>query len=128
MNDHYKGAAMEAIDFISLVQRFLEGNNACDMVEGGLVGKALKYALRAGKKDGTDWRDDARKCADYLCRAINGRWLDECRADIECAMVDAYCSQCGMPDPSNGDAGWCAYCGCKVTQRITIEKEDADAK
>jgi hypothetical protein len=33
-----------------------------------------------------------------------------------CHMVDACCDRCGRPDPSNGDARYCAYCG-RVIER-----------
>lgn len=36
------------------------------------------------------------------------------RPERTCRMVDAYCSECGKPDPSSGDAEYCAYCGAKV--------------
>ena len=31
-----------------------------------------------------------------------------------CHMSDGYCSVCGRPDPSGGDARYCAYCGARV--------------
>lgn len=33
-----------------------------------------------------------------------------------CHIVEAYCSECGKPDPSCGDAKYCAYCGAKVVE------------
>ena len=31
-----------------------------------------------------------------------------------CHMVDGYCDVCGKPDPSSGDALFCAHCGAGV--------------
>ena len=31
-----------------------------------------------------------------------------------CHMVDGYCDVCGKPDPSSGDAAFCAHCGARV--------------
>lgn len=39
------------------------------------------------------------------------------RTERTCRMVEAYCSECGKPDPSCGDAKYCAYCGAKVVGR-----------
>lgn len=35
---------------------------------------ALKYSDRAGSKPGNDYLEDMGKCANYLFRAIEGRW------------------------------------------------------
>ena len=36
------------------------------------------------------------------------------RTKRTCKMEEAYCSECGRPDPSSGDARFCAYCGARV--------------
>lgn len=38
------------------------------------------------------------------------------RTKRTCKMEEAYCSECGRPDPSSGDARFCAYCGAKVVK------------
>lgn len=38
------------------------------------IGNALKYIIRAGRKDGESWRDDIAKAKNYLNRALTGEW------------------------------------------------------
>lgn len=42
------------------------------------IATAIKYAERAGKKEGESFEKDCYKEADYLCRALTGQWLHEC--------------------------------------------------
>lgn len=41
------------------------------------IGNAIKYLLRAGKKQGEDWQDDVEKAENYLHRAHTGEWKCE---------------------------------------------------
>ena len=39
------------------------------------LGNAVKYVLRAGLKQGQDYKKDLEKAMNYLNRAISGEWL-----------------------------------------------------
>jgi len=69
-----------------------------------------KESYEAGKRDAQSEIDAA--CAE--CEAQQERELEEAQKERTCTMEDAYCSSCGKPDPSSGDALFCAYCGAKV--------------
>jgi len=66
--EHYTQGGVETIDFIGYVLDLL----GVEASEVWCVGNAIKYARRAGLKD--DWKEDARKCADYLYRFKYGEW------------------------------------------------------
>lgn len=59
-----------------------------------------------------DWRieNDALDYAEY--RLNQHGWFKR----GTCKWVESYCSNCGMPDPSCGDAKFCAYCGARVVE------------
>lgn len=44
---------------------------------------ALKYILRAGKKEGQSWRKDIDKARNYLHRASTGRWLPDGMEELD---------------------------------------------
>ena len=73
---HYKtGDDFESIDFIDMVLLELDSSDRrLTPIESYCIMNALKYAIRAGKKG--PWTQDAYKCADYIKRAIDGRWLN----------------------------------------------------
>lgn len=98
---HYEQAGFETIGFIEEVVSF----GRFTPFDGYLVGNALKYAQRAGKKG--DWEVDAKKCADYLHRAIYGFWVDEPHAHVcsECAYFDSNrCKRSDSPVAPNQKA------------------------
>lgn len=72
---HYKTSDdFESIDFVDRVLLELDSSDRrLTPIESYCIMNALKYAIRAGKKG--PWTQDAYKCADYLKRALDGRWL-----------------------------------------------------
>lgn len=70
--DHYAQGAMETVDKQELVEINLE--RALNPMRIHYLLTALKYFDRMGLKDAAD--SDAYKCADYLCRAVTGEWLE----------------------------------------------------
>ena len=70
--DHYATGAMETVDKQEMVEAFLELRLNAMRIHYLLT--ALKYFDRMGLKDEAE--RDAYKCADYLCRAVTGEWLE----------------------------------------------------
>ena len=70
--DHYATGAMETVDKQEMVEACLERRLGALQVHFLLT--ALKYFDRMGLKG--DAEGDAYKCADYLCRAVTGEWLE----------------------------------------------------
>lgn len=64
------------------------------------VGMAMKYALRCGLKD--SWEKDAYKCADFICKALEGKWLHE-------KMGDENDSDVCDDDSDLGNSDYCAF-------------------
>lgn len=70
--DHYASGAIETVDKQEMVEAFLELRLNAMRIHYLLT--ALKYFDRMGLKDRAE--SDAYKCADYLCRAVTGEWLE----------------------------------------------------
>ena len=70
--EHYASGAMETVDKQEMVEACLEQRLNAMRIHYLLT--ALKYFDRMGLKDKAD--KDAYKCADYLCRAVTGEWLE----------------------------------------------------
>lgn len=70
--DHYATGAMETVEKQEMVEAFLEPRLNAMRIHYLLT--ALKYFDRMGLKDRAE--SDAYKCADYLCRAVTGEWLE----------------------------------------------------
>lgn len=70
--EHYASGAMETVDKQEMVEAFLELRLNAMRIHYLLT--ALKYFDRMGLKDRAE--KDAYKCADYLCRAVTGEWLE----------------------------------------------------
>lgn len=70
--DHYASGAMETVDKQEMVEACLELR--LDAMRIHYLLTALKYFDRMGLKDRAE--SDAYKCADYLCRAVTGEWLE----------------------------------------------------
>lgn len=70
--EHYATGAMETVDKQEMVEAFLELRLNAMRIHYLLT--ALKYFDRMGLKDRAE--SDAYKCADYLCRAVTGEWLE----------------------------------------------------
>ena len=77
--DHYATGAMETVDKQEMVCANLAG--AVEPITVHYLLTALKYFDRMGLKDAAD--RDAYKCADYLCRAVTGRWLSDEAGEVE---------------------------------------------
>lgn len=70
--DHYASGAMETVEKQEMVEGYLELRLNAMRIHYLLT--ALKYFDRMGLKDNAE--KDAYKCADYLCRAVTGDWLE----------------------------------------------------
>lgn len=70
--EHYATGVMETVDKQELVESFLELRLNAMRIHYLLT--AMKYFDRMGLKDKAE--SDAYKCADYLCRAVTGEWLE----------------------------------------------------
>ena len=70
--EHYASGAMETVEKQEMVESFLERRLNAMRIHYLLT--ALKYFDRMGLKDTAE--SDAYKCADYLCRAVTGEWLE----------------------------------------------------
>ena len=74
-NEHYKHGDVETRDFASEVVKrveFLLTRDECiDMFN------IIKYAQRAGLKEGVDWHDDAEKVANYAVHFKFGKFKDQ---------------------------------------------------
>lgn len=77
--EHYTSGAMETVDKQEMVEAFLELRLNAMRIHYLLT--ALKYFDRMGLKDRAE--SDAYKCADYLCRAVTGRWLSDEAGEVE---------------------------------------------
>lgn len=70
--EHYAAGAMETVDKQEMVEAYLERSLNAMRIHYLLT--ALKYFDRMGLKGPAE--QDAYKCADYLCRAVTGQWLE----------------------------------------------------
>lgn len=70
--EHYVTGAMETVDKQELVEAHLERSLNAMRIHYLLT--ALKYFDRMGLKGPAE--QDAYKCADYLCRAVTGQWIE----------------------------------------------------
>ena len=75
--EHYANGAMETVDKQETVCANLSGT--VDPITIHYLLTALKYFDRMGLKGPV--AEDSYKCADYLCRAVTGRWLSEAGGD-----------------------------------------------
>lgn len=71
--EHYAQGAMETVEKQEMVEVNLE--RALNPMRIHYLLTALKYFDRMGLK--CDAASDAYKCADYLCRAVTGNWIEE---------------------------------------------------
>lgn len=72
---YYECGNYETVDKQETIAKHLI--RALDVQQVGHVMTAIKYIDRMGRKEGADFDDDARKAADYICRAFTGTWLDD---------------------------------------------------
>ena len=77
--DHYATGAMETVDKQEMVEACLEPAINAMCIHYLLT--ALKYFDRMGLKGPA--AEDSYKCADYLCRAVTGRWLSDEAGEVE---------------------------------------------
>ena len=75
--EHYASGAMETVEKQEMVEACLELRLNAMRIHYLLT--ALKYFDRMGLKG--DPQKDAYKCADYLCRAVTGEWLEDGEVD-----------------------------------------------
>ena len=73
--EYYEQGAYETVEKQERVASLLDGKVSAERIY--LLVTAVKYLDRMGRKSGEGLNDDARKAADYLCRAVTGVWLDE---------------------------------------------------
>lgn len=69
------GGAVKAEDVIADVMERVESAEGFGMAQAWDVGNALKYLLRAGRKDALDI--ELGKAENYLHHALTGEWLSE---------------------------------------------------
>lgn len=74
-SDRYSlcGGTVSAEDVIADVMERVESAEGFGMSQAWAVGNALKYLLRAGKKDALD--TELGKAENYLHHALTGEWL-----------------------------------------------------
>ena len=75
--EHYASGAMETVEKQEMVEACLDLRLNAMRIHYLLT--ALKYFDRMGLKG--DPQKDAYKCADYLCRAVTGEWLEDGEVD-----------------------------------------------
>lgn len=76
MNDYYKQGKVETVEKQEAIARWLSSAGIpADKIAH--VTTFVKYIDRMGAKDGEPFEKDARKAADYACRAITGKWIPE---------------------------------------------------
>lgn len=82
MNDYYKQGKVETVEKQEAIARWLSSAGIpADKIAH--VTTFVKYIDRMGEKDGEPFEKDARKAADYACRAITGRWIPEDSPTVE---------------------------------------------
>lgn len=76
-SDRYSlcGGTVSAEDVIADVMEHVESAEGFGMSQAWDVGNALKYILRAGKKDALDM--ELGKAENYLHHALTGEWIGE---------------------------------------------------
>lgn len=76
-SDRYSlcGGTVSAEDVIADVMERVESAEGFGMSQAWDVGNALKYILRAGKKDALDM--ELGKAENYLHHALTGEWIGE---------------------------------------------------
>ena len=78
--ERYEVRGIQAEDVIADVMERVESADGFGMAQAWDVGNALKYLLRAGRKDALDI--ELGKAENYLHHALTGEWLD-CGATYE---------------------------------------------
>lgn len=71
--DHYKGLKKLGIESINVLEAFMEMDSKMTPTQKMLCVFAMKYLLRAGRKDSVDI--DLQKAENYIHRARKGEWL-----------------------------------------------------
>ncbi len=72
--NHDKHYAQMAIQPIDVQEQILRSENGMDAVQKHHICEAVAYIMRAGLKEGQDWRKDLDKARNYLHRASTGEW------------------------------------------------------
>lgn len=73
-NEHYKKAGVETRELIDLVQSYCPWMTPSEVIDSFNI---IKYAQRAGVKEGENWEKDARKIADYITHFKYGKYIDQ---------------------------------------------------
>jgi hypothetical protein len=73
-DDHYKDQDLEPIVLQELVAERLDRTELTATQKYSLLA-ALKYAKRIGQKKGEDISKESDKLANYLHRAVTGKWI-----------------------------------------------------
>lgn len=73
-DEHYSLEELEPIHLQEIVGERLDKTDLTYSQKHSVIA-ALKYARRIGKKTGEDVEKEADKIANYLYRAITGRWI-----------------------------------------------------
>jgi hypothetical protein len=73
-DDHYAAMGIQPVD---VQEQILLADSALSTVEKHHIAEAVAYLMRAGLKEGQDWRKDLDKAMNYIHRARNGRWIGD---------------------------------------------------
>jgi hypothetical protein len=73
-DDHYVGGELEPVHIQEMVGERLDKTDLSYASKHSAIA-ALKYAGRMGRKKGENVEKEADKIANYLYRAITGKWI-----------------------------------------------------
>ena len=77
MSNHDSRYFAMAIQPIEVQEQILRAMSGLSAIEKHHIAKAVAYLMRAGLKEGQDWRKDLEKATNYIHRARTGKWIGE---------------------------------------------------
>ena len=70
-DDHYAKMQIQPVD---VQEQILNAESGLTSTQKHHICEAIAYQMRAGLKDGQDWKKDIEKAENYLHRARTGKW------------------------------------------------------
>lgn len=70
-DDHYSKMPIQSVD---VQEQILSAESGLTPTQKHHICEAIAYQMRAGLKEGQDWRKDLEKAENYLHRARTGKW------------------------------------------------------
>jgi hypothetical protein len=70
-DDHYSKTTIQPVD---VQEQILNAESGLTPTQKHHICEAIAYQMRAGLKEGQDWRKDLEKAENYLHRARTGKW------------------------------------------------------